>query len=77
MKFGARIFPLPRGKAIVKQTIKSASGYNSNYVLDTDKENNSRPKECHVELRNDKQIADAIRAALNGKLTSRGMKSAK
>lgn len=72
MKYGARITPLSDGRALVKQTVKSGSAQNDEYVLDKDKENGNKHKECHVNLKNDKEVADSIRNALEGKLTSRG-----
>ena len=60
-KFGARVYPLANGKALVKQTIKSGPNTNDDYVIDGQ-------KEAHVNLSDDAKVAEAIRKALAGHL---------
>ena len=62
-KYGARVFKLPDGRILVKQTIKSGEEQTSDYVIDGHKER-------HVDPHNDGEIADAIRGALQGELSS-------
>ncbi len=61
LKYGARVFPLPDGKAIVKQTIKRGVGATDRYVIDSQ-------RECHVNLADDSSVAAAVRDALAGRL---------
>jgi len=60
-KFGARVYPLANGKALVKQTIKSGPNMNDDYVIDGHKEK-------YINLNNDAEVAEAIRKALAGQL---------
>ena len=58
-KYGARVFFLPGGVVLVKQTVKSAySGY---YVIDGHKEK-------HVDPGDDRLLGEAVRLAGQGKL---------
>jgi hypothetical protein len=61
--YAARVYPPHKrsGRFIIKQTVKNSSG---NFVIDGQ-------KEAFVSLDDDKAIAEAIRDALSGKLTSR------
>jgi hypothetical protein len=72
MKYGARVLPLSGGRAVVKQTVKSGSGQNARYTIDKDKSNHNKHKESHINLKNDKEVAASIRAALAGRLSSTG-----
>ncbi|MFT3786728.1 MAG: hypothetical protein QM770_11270 [Tepidisphaeraceae bacterium] len=60
-RYGARVFPLIGGKALVKQTIKSGTAQNADYVID-------EQRERHVDLSDDAAVAQAIRDALAGNL---------
>ena len=64
-KFGARIFLMEPNVILVMQTVKKGLRQNSPYVVD------QRPAgivQRFVETRDDEEIADAVRAALQGKL---------
>ena len=61
LKYGARVFPLTRGTALVKQTVKRGPGATDRYVIDGHRER-------HVELADDASVAAAIRDALAGRL---------
>jgi hypothetical protein len=58
MKFGARIYGLDRYTLLVKQTKGIAGG---KYTLD-----GQREKHCHIA--DDAEIAEAVRAAISGRL---------
>jgi len=61
-KFGARVYFYPDdGRIQVKQTV--LRGQPPRHVID-------EQKEKHVDWNNDTEIADAIRAAVLGKLTA-------
>ena len=60
-RYGARVFPLAGNKALVKQTVKSGTAQNADYVID-------EHRERHVDLGDDAQVAQAIRDALAGAL---------
>lgn len=60
-KYGARVFRLPGGMALVKQTRKEGFGSNDRYVIDGHREK-------HVDLGDDAAVASAIRDALEGSL---------
>ena len=60
-KYGARVSLFADGKAVVKQTIKSAANKKGEYVIDNHRER-------IVDLNNDADVAAAIRAALTGQL---------
>lgn len=60
-KYGARVYALANGRITVKQTIKSVAKKAGEFVIDEDRER-------QVDLNDDIAIADAIRAALAGKL---------
>jgi len=60
-KYGARVFPLANGRALVKQTVKSGPNANDEYVIDGHRER-------HVVLTDDAAVAAAIREALAGQL---------
>ena len=60
-RYGARIFPLAGNKALVKQTVKSGTAQNADYVIDGQRER-------HVDLADDAEVAQAVRDALAGEL---------
>ena len=60
-KFGARVFSMDGKTILVSQTVKRGVAQNAPYVID------KQSTERFVSLSNDKEIADAIRAALAGK----------
>ncbi len=60
-KYGARVFPLANGKALVKQTVKRGPKSNDEYVIDGHRER-------HIDLSDDAAVAAAIREALAGQL---------
>lgn len=60
-KHGARVYLLPNGTGLVKQTVKSGPNQNADYVID-------KQRERHVDLSDDAEVANAIRDALAGKL---------
>ena len=62
-KFGARVYPLSEKRLLIKQTIKSGAGYTDKYKA-TDPYHHER----HVDMTDDKGIAQAIREALAGNL---------
>ena len=61
-KFGARVYALANGKALVKQTVKSGPNATDDYVIDGHKEK-------YINLNNDVEIAEAVRQALSGQLS--------
>jgi hypothetical protein len=64
-KFGARVFLMDPKVVLVMQTIRRGAGYTDRYIVDT------KPTgivQRSVDIMNDKAIADAIRAALQGTL---------
>ncbi len=63
-KYGVRIYPLDSKVILVKQTVKR--GGSLTYVIDTTSAGEHR--EAHVEIDNDQEIAEAVRAALSGGL---------
>lgn len=63
-KYGVRIYPLDSEVILVKQTVKRQGS--PVYVVDTTPGGDHR--EAHVEITNDRDIAEAVRAALTGKL---------
>ena len=60
-KFGARMFAMDGNTILVSQTIKRGVAQNAPYVID------KQSTERLVSSSDDKEIADAIRAALAGK----------
>ena len=63
-KYGVRIYPLDSKVILVKQTVKR--GGSPTYVVDTTPAGDHR--EAHVEIDDDREIAEAVRAALRGGL---------
>lgn len=63
-KYGVRVYPLDSDIILVKQTVKRAGS--PTYVVDTTPDGEHR--EAHVRINNDREIAEAVRAALRGKL---------
>ncbi len=63
-KYGARIYPLDSKVILVKQTVRRVGS--PSYVVDT--MSNGDHREAHVDMGDDRQIADAVREALAGKL---------
>ena len=62
-KYGVRIFKMSERILLIKQTIKSGSRPNDEYVID-------KHKERHVDITDDSAIADAIRDGIAGMLTT-------
>ncbi len=63
-KYGVRIYPLDSKIILIKQTVKKVGS--PSYVLDTLSDGDHR--EAHVDIDDDREIAEAIRAALRGGL---------
>jgi len=63
-KYGTRIYPLDEHIILIKQTVKRSGS--TRYVVDTLP--NGDHREAHVNIDNDKEIANAVRAALKGDL---------
>ncbi|MDD4877018.1 MAG: hypothetical protein PHQ86_07840 [Dehalococcoidales bacterium] len=63
-KYGVRIYPLDKKVILIKQTVKKDGS--SNYVVDTMADGEHR--EAHVDINDDRGIADAVRTALTGNL---------
>jgi hypothetical protein len=63
-KYGVRIYPLDSKVILMKQTVKKKGS--PTYVVDTTSAGDHR--EAHVEIDDDREIAEAVRAALRGKL---------
>jgi hypothetical protein len=63
-KYGVRIYPLDSKVILVKQTVKREGS--PTYVVDTTSTGDHR--EAHVDIDDDREIAEAVRAALRGKL---------
>jgi len=63
-KYGVRIYPLDSKVILVKQTVKREGS--PTYVVDTT--SNGDHREAHVEIGDDREIAEVVRAALRGKL---------
>ena len=65
-KYGVRIYTMPDSDVIlVKQTVRRPRS--PRYVIDTLKDDTHR--ERHVDIDDSVSIADAVRAALKGKLS--------
>ena len=64
-KFGARVIRLDDNVAVVKQTHTNALNHADRYKIDV---RGGHHHEAHVKLRNDRDVAKAVRAALEGKL---------
>ena len=64
-KFGARVIRLDDKVAVVKQTFKAADDRADRYKIDA---RGGEHHEAHVKLRSDRDLAKAVRAALEGKL---------
>lgn len=67
--FGARIYKTSDEVILVKQTIRKLDRQNNQdrYVVDCMLD--GKHKERHVDVTDDKAISDAVRDALNGKLS--------
>ena len=63
-KYGVRIYPLGKGRILVKQTVKRQGS--QTYVVDTLPKGLHR--EAHVDITDGKGIAAAVQTALKGKL---------
>lgn len=63
-KYGVRIYPLDSKVILIKQTVKKVGS--PSYILDTLSDGDHR--EAHVDIDDDREIAEAIRAALRGSL---------
>jgi len=64
-KYGVRIYPLDNNVILIKQTVKR-TGSTGTYVIDMTEE--GEHKEAHVDIDDNQEIADAIRAAIKGNL---------
>ena len=64
-KFGARVFLMDTNVAYILQTVKRGTQQNDRYVVDKKPVGDGQK---FVDVANDKGIADAIRAALYGRL---------
>jgi hypothetical protein len=60
-KYGARVYKLKGGVALVKQTVKKGKKQNNNYVIDNHRER-------HVDPGDDAALGRAVREALEGSL---------
>ncbi len=63
-KYGVRIYPLDNKIILIKQTVKKSDS--PSYVVDTMA--NGDHREAHVDIDDDREIAEAVRTALNGNL---------
>lgn len=63
-KFGARVYLMDGKTILVYQTVKRGKTQNAPYVVSSPRTQQG----AFVEITDDKGIADAIRAAVNGKL---------
>jgi hypothetical protein len=63
-KYGVRIYPLDSKVILVKQTVKKEGS--PTYVVDTTSE--SEHREAHIKIDDNQEIAEAVRAALRGRL---------
>jgi hypothetical protein len=66
-KFGARVFLMDTKVVYVRQTVKRGAAENAPYVIDK-KAVGKGEGQKFVDITDDKGIADAIRAALTGRL---------
>jgi hypothetical protein len=66
-KFGARVFLMDTEVVYVRQTVKKGAAENAPYVIDKKAEGEGEGQKF-VDITDDKSIANAIRAALNGRL---------
>ena len=64
-KFGARIFLMDTNVVYVLQTVKRGTSQNARYVIDQKAVGDGQK---FIDFTDDKGIADAIRAALQGRL---------
>ena len=62
--FGARVYLMGDNKILVYQTVKKGTAQNAPYVVS----HPGKQQGAFVNITDDKAIADAIRAAVNGKL---------
>lgn len=61
--FGARVYLMDNKTILVYQTLKQGTTQNARYVVSPRKQ-----RGAFVDIMDDKAIADAIRAAVNGEL---------
>jgi hypothetical protein len=66
-KFGASVFLMDTEVVYVRQTVKKGAAENAPYVIDKKAEGEGEGQKF-VDITDDKSIANAIRAALNGRL---------
>jgi len=66
-KFGARVFLMDTEVVYVRQTVKRGAAENAPYVIDKEAVGEGEGQKF-VNIADDKGIAGAIRAALNGRL---------
>ena len=59
--YGARVYKINEQTILVKQTIKNGDEQNAPYVVDGQ-------RELHVDIADDKAIANAVRDAIHGRL---------
>ena len=66
--YGVRIYKVDEDVILVKQTIKKPThnAKSARYVVDMTSDGTH--KEKHVDINDDRRIADAVRQALNGRL---------
>ncbi|MCH7997067.1 MAG: hypothetical protein IIB11_04755 [Chloroflexi bacterium] len=64
-KFGARVYLMDNKTILILQTVKRGQAQNAPYVVDKKPSGNG---EIFLDVIDDKGIADAVRAALAGKL---------
>lgn len=62
-KYGDRVFQVSDKTPLIKQTVKKGADPNDPYVID-------EHKERHVDITDDMAIAEGIRDAIKGVLTS-------
>lgn len=63
-KYGVRIYPLDDKVILVKQTVRKEGS--PTYVVDTT--SGGQHREAHIKIDDDQEIAEAVRAALRGRL---------
>ncbi len=63
VKYGAKVYQVSKSVLLIKQTVKRGTGQNAPYVIDGH-------KEAHANLDDDAAIANAVRSAIKGNLTT-------
>ena len=62
--YGVRIYKMNPDQILIKQTVKKSGS--PRYTIDTYSDSSQRQK--HIDINDDKSIADAVRFSLEGKL---------